>query len=424
MTTFDRFERDLPIALEDLYGGPTPSYRDDILRQTAATRQRPGWTFIERWFPMSAITERMATAPRFPLRAAVAVALLVLALVAGALYVGSQQRRLPAPFGPAGNGVIPYVAGGELYLGDPVSGESRLLVGADQAPSLGGAFFPLFSPDGTKVAFARDRGVGGGDIVDVFVVDDDGSDLVKVTAEPIAFWKWMGWTPDGRLAIVHQVSAGTDQLDVYDAVAGGSAQTVTSAVGIENVQFRPPDGREILYRAQGNGTDGLYAMNADGTNVHPLVVRPEGSLWGGAVYSADGNRIFFTRDYPTETPTGTCCNLWVMNADGSNAQQFIPNEGTAWDGQPVVSPDGTRVAFWNGRVSVVGADGTGPVIQTGPDPAATAHWVWAPDSSKILMYSDDDSSPNAYLLDPDGGPSETVPWRSDADLDWQRVAAD
>lgn len=70
------------------------------------------------------------------------------------------------------------------------------------------------------------------------------------------------------------------------------------------------------------------------------------------------------------------------------------------------------------------ADGTGPVITTGPELPGTAHWVSAPDSSKILMFPNDDSSPSAYLLDPDGGPWTTVPWQSDGDLDWQRVAAD
>jgi hypothetical protein len=73
-------------------------------------------------------------------------------------------------------------------------------------------------------------------------------------------------------------------------------------------------------------------------------------------------------------------------------------------------------------VSVVRADGTGPVIDTGPVLAGTAHWVWAPDSSKILMFPNDAGPTKAYLLDPTGGPWTTVPWGSDGDIDWQRVA--
>ena len=74
------------------------------------------------------------------------------------------------------------------------------------------------------------------------------------------------------------------------------------------------------------------------------------------------------------------------------------------------------------RVSVVRVDGTGPIIPTGPELTGTVHRVWSPDSTKILMMPDDGSSPSALLLDPEGGPWTTVPWQSDLDLDWQRLA--
>ena len=54
--------------------------------------------------------------------------------------------------------------------------------------------------------------------------------------------------------------------------------------------------------------------------------------------------------------------------------------------------------------------------------AGTAHWLWAPNASKILMFPNVDVAGTAYLLDPDGGPWTTIPWQSDADLDWQRLA--
>ena len=90
-------------------------------------RQRPGWTFPERWLPMADITRSRAFAPAPPWRL-IAVALVVLALVATALvFVGAQERRVPAPFGPARNGLIPYDKDGDIYVGDPVTGESRLV---------------------------------------------------------------------------------------------------------------------------------------------------------------------------------------------------------------------------------------------------------------------------------------------------------
>jgi Tol biopolymer transport system component len=427
MTGDSRIERALPRILEDLGAGVTPDYVDSLLGRTAATRQRPGWTFIERWIPVSALTERMATAPRVPLRAIALVALLIIALAATAIYVGSQQRRLPAPFGPAGNGVIPYVSGGDVYVGDLATGATRLLVGG---PDVDVA--PQFSPDGTKVAFARSSGVGLGPF-DIYVVRDDGSGLKRITTSASDIVDY-AWTPDGRrLWVIHAVDS-VNQLDLFDASGNASAERIAAAAGLDSLRFRPPDGREMLFRALVNGKYGLFAMNADGTNVRslskPLVPANLDMSFRNATYSADGSRIFF--QHAVEDPSGApkeCCQLYVMNADGSDPHPFIANSGQAWDGEAAVSPDGTRIAFWHNPndgpahgVAVMRADGTGRMIDTGPPLSGTAHWVWAPDSSKILMFQDYGTTGQAFLLDPGGGPWTLVPWGSNGDLDWQRVA--
>ena len=103
-----RLEHALPGILEDIGAGPTPDYTELLLARTAATSQRPGWMVPERWYSMSAISERLTTAPRIPLRTIGVVALLILVLVAAALIVAGQQRRLPLPYGPAGNGLVVY----------------------------------------------------------------------------------------------------------------------------------------------------------------------------------------------------------------------------------------------------------------------------------------------------------------------------
>ncbi len=108
MSSSERYERRLPTLLEELSAPRTPDYFDDILGQVGRTRQRPGWTFPERWLPMSAVSERLAAAPRAPVRALVFVALLVLAIVAGHRdLAGSQQPEAPGALrAPAANGLI------------------------------------------------------------------------------------------------------------------------------------------------------------------------------------------------------------------------------------------------------------------------------------------------------------------------------
>ena len=69
--------------------------REGLERTLAATRrvgQRPGWTISERWLPMQLTMTR--TASQRPIFAALTMALLIGALFASALYMGSQ-RGLP-----------------------------------------------------------------------------------------------------------------------------------------------------------------------------------------------------------------------------------------------------------------------------------------------------------------------------------------
>src|SRR5262249_789115 len=129
MTSFQRFENRIPTLLEELAVPSLPDYADDLFARTAATRQRAGWTFPERWLPLSAITRRFAVAPRIPGRLGVTIALLLLAAAIVLIVAGARATKPALPFGPAANGVIPYMSHGQLYVGDLQSGKSRLVVG-------------------------------------------------------------------------------------------------------------------------------------------------------------------------------------------------------------------------------------------------------------------------------------------------------
>ena len=135
--------------------GPESGPREGLERALAATRrvgQKPGWTFPERWLPMQLT---MARTPSLrPILAIVMVALLTLALVAAALYIGSQRRPLPAPFGPARNGAVVYDKAGDLYIANELSGEARPLV---TGPETDG--WPGFSTASPRVWSAADRPV-------------------------------------------------------------------------------------------------------------------------------------------------------------------------------------------------------------------------------------------------------------------------
>jgi len=434
MTSFERFETRLPAMLDELAVPRLPDYADDLFARTAATRQRAEWTFPERWIPMSAISRRFAAVPPVPWRVGVMVALLLLAAIIAFLVAGSRASRVPPPFGPASNGGIPYISNGNIFLGDIKTGTSRLLV--DSPEDIG---MPTFSPDGTRLLYLHVvQGVVPQSIV-VSVVGSDGSGLKVVTPTPIVDdWQWIGWMPDSqRIGVIHAVD-GVNQLEIFDASGNGTVDRLPAAAGLTALAFRPPTASEILFRApatSSSGVDGygLYTINADGSGrrmiIGPAVANDTLDLTS-ATYTPDGKRIFFNR-WTSDPSLGDagCCKLFVMNADGSDQHLFVPNPGTAWDGDAKVSPDGKWVAFWHNRndspdhgVFVTRSDGKGPLIETGPPIHGLGFWVWAPDSSKIFMFARDSSNAPGYLLDPEGGPWTATPWRQENDIDWQRTA--
>jgi hypothetical protein len=433
MTAPTRLERNLPAILGDLSAGPAPDYLDDVFGRTGRTRQRPAWTFPERWLPMADITRARAYAPAPPWRM-IAVALVIVAvLVAAALiYVGAQRRPAP-PFGPARNGLIPYDTGGDIFVADPVTKASRLVVGGPEYDTS-----PGYSPDGTVIAFVR---AAGGLDVDLYVVRPDGTDLRRVTPQHLQELGQVFFTPDSlHLGAMHAGRAG-NVLDVFDISGRSSPLGLAGGYQPDNVVYRPPDAKELAFRATVNEKLGLYIMNADGTEVRTLVPPDiDASMdqhLNALTYTADGRHILYQHGVASSADQeGGCCELWIMNADGTDQHRFDPLAepgqagipGTSWAGVPVVSPDGNWVAYWHvfgdrptQRVSVVRSDGTGPVTQVGPELGDTASWIWSPDSTRLLL-SPSGVRRDVYLVDPNDGTFTKAPWQTASEPDWQRDA--
>jgi hypothetical protein len=118
MTQRRPFEDDLTGRLTDLVMPAIPSYRDDIVGRYATTRQRPAWTFPERWLPMDIAARRSLASTVAWRPIAVVLALLLLLLGAFlAIRIGSEPR-LPAPYGLAANGQIVYSENDDIFLGE------------------------------------------------------------------------------------------------------------------------------------------------------------------------------------------------------------------------------------------------------------------------------------------------------------------
>lgn len=431
MTVDERFERNLPTVLTDLYLGPTPDYRDDLLWQTARTSQRPAWRFPGRWLPMAdLVTERVA-APRIPWRT-IAVALVILAvLIAGTVaFVGSQQPKLPPPFGVAHNGLIAFEQAGDIVTLDPKTATTHMLVAGAERDS-----GPVYSSDGTKVAFRRD--VDANDRA-IFVVNSDGTGLVRVTPDPVG--DLLDWTfsPDGRALLVTAIVSGQPRM--FEVASDGSRPVRTLAVdlqtdpgSVEAPRYRPTDGSQVLVVewASGAPSRSLSLIDLD-TGIKKTLIEPSSSYdIFGANWSPNGEWISYGQFDQT---VDASARLRVMAADGTDDRPVDSVPGTLHDSGSAWSNDSTRIivdraydpALSKERIAVVPIDKSRRSLELdcptlGGGTCGDA-WTWSPDDASLLgVIGADGPSAHYVLADPATGIVTDTPWPAGGDSSWQRV---
>jgi len=432
MTTEGRLTRDLPEILGDLATGPYPDYIDDVLATSATIRQRPAWTFPERWLPMVDLVRQPVLVPRLPWRSiALAVVVLLALLAAAAVYIGGQQR-VPPPFGPARNGLVAYDAGGDIYTVDPVTGTATAIV---TGPGLD--IRPRFSLDGTRIVFERQVDAGRSEL---YTVRPDGKDLTRVTPEPVVLapgdfgraWERYKFSPDGQSILIALMDRGVPAIAVARSDGGGVLR-IDVGVPATEPTYRPPDGREILFIGRGSDL-GLFAFNPSTNQSRQIVKMHLGFDLAGASWSPDGSKItYWTWDNNTD---GLTAKSHVVNADGSGDRELPSPSGAIWNSHATWSNDGKSLFIARGytpgeddvRGVVMPADGSSAGVEVAPagsvETVCCAAWIWAPDDSKLLGRA-------ASAL---GGPlpptivdvvtrtARPASWSTTSDPTWERLA--
>jgi Tol biopolymer transport system component len=397
MITNDAFERTVSDWLHADAEHRIPNHLDAVLRLTSAERQRPAWSSLERWLPMdTTFSGRLAPAmrPAWPL---VVLLLLVTMVAAILVIVGSRQQRLPAPYGLADNGSILYSAHGDIFIADPDGSASRPLIGGPDDDVA-----PVVSHDGTRLVFFRKEFEGG---YTLLASDIDGTNVAVQSQAALRDPSWADWSSDGsQVLVVHKIGA----HDVASIIAvdgsGSMRQLDLGDIAPQNPMWRPPDGREIVFRGASFGGVALYAIGAEGNDLRRIATLKSS---GGAMcldgcylglrLAPDGTRVTFWHNMAADLaahPEGRKSEVHVLDLITMQETRIGYDPESRHELQPKFSPDGGSILFvrfpqiGDAALMIGAADGSDVPRQIGPNQQ------WRSDASQM--------SDPAFEFSPDG----------------------
>jgi len=181
------------------------------------------------------------------------------------------------------------------------------------------------------------------------------------------------------------VRGGVGSTDVYVADTDGSGQACVACSSCDEAEPSwSPDSHYIVYEADCQGSYDIWVVSSSGGHPKQLTLT-SGQDEREPDWSHDGSRIAY-RINVVGSDRNADGVLWVMNADGSDA-----NGLGIWGRSPVWSPDGRRLAFMSeqsGGWEIYVYDFQAGTANRVTDCSANCRWpAWSPDGRYVIYHS-------------------------------------
>ena len=391
--------------------------RERALAATRRVDQRRAWTFPGLWVPVS--ISRVDTRPVRLAGMALLLVGLLLGVIAFAAAVGGARPRISSLLGPSADGLVAFQGGTAVEVSRIDGSALRTLSG--DVPY---AHSPLFSPDGTRVAYlapsTRD-GLGGRLLVAPVagsqrVVDvGHGREVIPASVPSVA------WSPDGKQIAFASMEGGV--ATIFVAASDGSGVTpITDGTADRDLPTWSPDGGRIAFRE--TEPDGLRrrlrTMRPDGTDIQEvdMAIARDASLselrWAPDKPSVS---YLFNAGYGAQTRavislgSGHALELW---ADGIGG---LVENGVPW------SPDGLHLAILTATEGVIVADNDNTTPYDGSLRRlgnVAACWIdWTPDGTALYGGSPDGCDHVVVIPLSDPSAAASLPASGSGVASWQ-----
>jgi len=174
---------------------------------------------------------------------------------------------------------------------------------------------PMFSPDGSRIAFSSSRS----GYSEIWVCDSDGSHPVQLTHLESQHSSAPSWSPDGSRIVFHSLVGNQREIFVMPA-GGGRPQRLTEDPSNDNHATFSRDGRWIYFASRRSGESRIWKIPAEGAEgEEPLPVTSERGHY--AMESIDGQTLYYSAR----------SSLWSMPVEGGSPRLVVeegPSAGT------------------------------------------------------------------------------------------------
>ncbi|MBP1692072.1 MAG: Dipeptidyl aminopeptidase/acylaminoacyl peptidase, partial [Bacteroidetes bacterium] len=313
---------------------------------------------------------------------------------------------------------------------------------------------PRFSPDGKQIAFVvRESNLKEGTTNnEIYMIRADGTDLRRMTNNPASDMH-PRWSPDGSSLLFVSTRSNGQQTWLLPVNGGEPRQLTDFSAGTGDPVWSP-DGKLIAFSSDvypdcgaldscnkaisARAEEGpLQAYMADsllyrhwtswkeGKRTHILTYRldsktymdltpgdfdaPAFALGGtGFAYAPDGRELCYVANRDRYEAENTNKDLWLVSSEGGVAQNITAGN-TAFDGDPIFSPDGKYIAYRTQTLPRYEADRFRLALfdrqtrQTRILTESFDNWVndmqWSADSKHLYFTADEKGHVPLYRLD-------------------------
>ena len=368
----------------------------------------------------------------------------------------SAQDARPSLYQPSINPdgtEIAFVSGGDIWTVESAGGIARVLISheADEAS-------PLYSPDGSRIAFLSNR---GGDN-DIYIMDFNSGRVSRLTygdgQEELDSWSpdgsWIYFAdnrndPGGHSDIYRIASTGGTPMQVladeyspeFHAAVAADGETIAIAAnarmaqgqwwrngsshideseiwivsdtnppqyvrltepGAKSVQPMWTSSGDLVYVSNRSGTENFWMQSVDDNESKMLTDFSDGRVLFPRI-SPNSSLIVFERDFQIwslNIPDGRPMPVPISLLGSTQTPESRELNLTNGFSDLALSPDSKKIAFIvRGEVFAASVEDGGGATQVTRSVAAESEITWASDSNRIAYVSRRDGVPSIFLYD-------------------------